>query len=83
MLTVPDLLRTPGLHWGEKRTVVSFVGATEIDSAALALMLQWRREAQSQGRQVIFDGLSDNLKTLMNLYGMNFLMDDLGVGERE
>lgn len=83
MLTVPDILRTPGLRWDALRTVVSFSGATDIDSAALALMLQWRREAQDKAREVIFEDLSDNLKTLMNLYGLNFLMHEREAGGHE
>ncbi|NDU91361.1 MAG: STAS domain-containing protein [Ferrovum sp.] len=54
---------------------VDFSGVTDIDSSALALMLQWRREAEAAGRTVTFEGVPDNLRVLAELYGVSFLLD--------
>ncbi len=54
---------------------VDFSGATDIDSSALALMLQWRRDAEAAGRTVIFESVPDNLRVLAELYGVSFLLD--------
>ena len=54
---------------------VDFSRATDIDSSALALMLQWRREAEAAGRTVTFEGVPDNLRVLAELYGVPFLLD--------
>jgi phospholipid transport system transporter-binding protein len=58
-----------------KDVTVDFSGATDIDSSALALMLQWRRDAEAAGRVVTFEGVPDNLRVLAELYGVSFLLD--------
>ena len=55
---------------------VDFSGITDIDSSALALMLQWRRDDEAAGRTVIFEGIPDNLRVLAELYGVSFLLDN-------
>jgi phospholipid transport system transporter-binding protein len=45
-------------------------GVTEADSAAIALLFEWMRQARSQNASLIFTGLPDVLATLAALYGV-------------
>jgi phospholipid transport system transporter-binding protein len=47
---------------------------TEADSAAVSLMLEWRREAARRNRRVRFVNLPQNLQSLVQLYGVSELM---------
>ena len=78
MVTVPDLLQAAPKLWTGSEVRISFARATDIDSAAVALMLQWRREAQARGMSLVFEDIPHNLKTLLALYGLSFLA---GVGD--
>lgn len=80
MNTVPTLLRQATLSWDSSQRHVSFARTTDIDSAALALMLHWSREAQAKGGRVIYEDIPANLTTLMALYGLDFLTARQGTG---
>jgi phospholipid transport system transporter-binding protein len=56
------------------RIVIDLAGVTEVDSAAVSLLLEWRRTAQRGGRKVEFANLSANLKSLATLYGVSELL---------
>ena len=56
------------------RIMVDLAGVTEVDSAAVSLLLEWRRAAQRNGRKVEFANLSANLKSLAALYGVSELL---------
>ena len=43
---------------------------TELDSAALGLLLEWLREARIQQREIVYLNLPENLKSLGSLYGV-------------
>lgn len=58
------------------RIVIDLAGVTEVDSAAVSLLLEWRRAAQRSGRKVEFANLSANLKSLAALYGVSDLLND-------
>lgn len=47
---------------------------TEVDSAAVSLLLEWRRAAQHRNHRIAFANLPDNLKSLARLYGVNELI---------
>ncbi len=80
--TVMALLQSTGPSFAQAQGVVDFSGATDIDSSALALMLQWRRDAESAGHEVRFINVTDNIRVLAELYGVTFLLqEDPGVGE--
>lgn len=59
--------------------VVDLAGVTEVDSAAVSLLLEWRRIVEADGRRIDFVNLPDNLKSLARLYGVTELLG--GVGE--
>ncbi len=49
---------------------------TEADSAAVSLLLEWRREATRCRFQIRFLNMPQNLRSLMQLYGVSELMSD-------
>lgn len=51
-------------------TTVDFAAVTEVDSSAVSLLLEWRREAARANRKITFVNLPDNLKSLATVYGV-------------
>lgn len=47
---------------------------TVVDSAAVATLLAWQRAAQRQGNALVFENLSANLQSLVDLYGVTELL---------
>jgi len=56
---------------------VDLGGLTEVDSAAVSLLLEWRRAAQRERRRIDFVNLPDNLKSLAKLYGVTDLLGEV------
>ena len=52
------------------RVVVDLKGVTEVDSAALSLLLEWRRAAARENRRIEFANVPPNLTSLAQLYGV-------------
>jgi phospholipid transport system transporter-binding protein len=55
---------------------VDLSAVTEVDSSALSLLLEWRREAGRNGRAIRYLNLPVNLKSLADLYGVTELLGD-------
>lgn len=53
---------------------VDLAGVTEVDSAAVSLLLEWRRQATRRGGTIQFVNLPDNLTSLARLYGVTELL---------
>ena len=53
---------------------LDFSGVEEVDSSALALILEYRRAAESAGKRVSVCNLPASLKTLADLYGVTDLI---------
>jgi phospholipid transport system transporter-binding protein len=53
---------------------VDLQGVTEVDSSALSLLLEWRREAAGGGRSIRYVNLPGNLKSLAELYDVTELI---------
>ena len=62
-----------------ERVVVDLEGVTEVDSAGVSLLLEWRRAASSANRQIEFVHLPANLKSLAVLYGVAELLGEARV----
>jgi len=58
------------------RVMVDLSGVTEVDSSALSLLLEWRREAARNGREILFRNLPGSLKSLADLYGVTELLGE-------
>ena len=63
-------------NWpAEGDAVVDFAGVTEADSAALALIFKWQRDAERHGRKVRCRNIPANVIALARLYGVEQLID--------
>jgi phospholipid transport system transporter-binding protein len=49
---------------------IDFAGVTGVDSAAVALLLEWRRMALARKKTLVFENLPPNLLALARLYGV-------------
>lgn len=58
------------------QATVDLAAVTEVDSSALSLLLEWRREAGRDGRSIRYLNLPANLKSLAELYGVTELLGD-------
>ena len=57
-----------------ERLTIDLAGITGVDSAAVALLLEWRRQAVRRGKQLAFVNLPANLLALAQLYGVGDLI---------
>ena len=53
-----------------ERLTIDFAGITGVDSSAVALLLEWRRQALARGKTLVFVNLPPNLVALATLYGV-------------
>ena len=58
------------------QATVDLAAVTEVDSSALSLLLEWRREAGRNGRSIRYLNLPANLKSLAELYGVTELLGE-------
>ena len=58
----------------ESVRVVDLGGVTEMDSALLALLLAWLRDAQGRDRALEFANPPESLRTIARLYGVDGLL---------
>ena len=61
-------------HFGDGDLVVDLAAVTEVDSAALSLLFEWRRAAQQKNLHLSFRNLPESLKSLAELYGVTDLV---------
>ena len=54
--------------------VIDLAGVEEVDSAAVSLLLEWRREAAKANRRIEYTNVPANLLTLAELYGVSELI---------
>jgi phospholipid transport system transporter-binding protein len=55
--------------------IVDLSGVTEVDSAAVSLLLEWGRVARGGNRRIAFANIPANLKSLASLYGVLELLE--------
>jgi phospholipid transport system transporter-binding protein len=55
---------------------VDLSGVTEVDSAAVSLLLEWRRQALRAKRKIRFVNIPANLKSLATVYGVTELLGE-------
>jgi phospholipid transport system transporter-binding protein len=55
-------------------SIVDFAGVTEADSAALALIFKWQRDAAKRGRTIRCINIPGNIHALAKLYGVDTLL---------
>ena len=53
---------------------VDLAGVTEVESAAVSVVLEWRRAALRDKRAIDYVNYPENLKSLIKLYGVSELL---------
>ncbi len=72
--TVPGLLDAVAEHLRQGASVVDFNAVTEVDSAAVALALEWLRQAAQAGTGLRLANLPAAMQNLAKLYGVSELL---------
>ena len=54
---------------------IDLAAVTEVDSTAVSLLLEWRRQAAAANRTIRYVNLPANLRSLAELYGVTELLD--------
>ena len=75
MRNVTAVLEESGRLFSGPRVVVDLGGVTDLDSAAVSLLLEWRRGARAANREIEFVNVPANLKSLADLYGVSELLE--------
>ena len=74
LATVGQLLDEGRRHLAEGVRSVDLGEVTELDSALLALLLAWLREAKGRGQALVFANLPASAETIARLYGVHSLL---------
>ena len=68
--TVPELAAGLEAQLRPGDAVVDFAGVTEVDSSAVALVLEWRRQAEARSVSLRVANAPEALQNLARLYGV-------------
>ena len=71
---VSSLLDEGRRHLAEGVQTVDLGEVSEMDSALLALLLAWLRDARARDKPVVFANLPESLRTIAKLYGVDALL---------
>lgn len=58
----------------DQNLVIDLAAVSNLDTAALSLLLEWQRRAEAVGKKVEFVNLPDSLVSLAALYGVTNLI---------
>jgi phospholipid transport system transporter-binding protein len=79
--TAGELLATSNeLFAGLPELSLDLSGVTRVDSAALALLLEWLGQAQRDGRALRIHAIPDRLRSVARLTGTDDIIDACGNG---
>lgn len=56
-------------------TKINFSDVTNIDTAAISLIFEWKRRAQKENQSIEFVNLPTNLNSLTQLYGVDEMIN--------
>ena len=71
MATAGELLKTSRkMFAGNSDMQIDLSGVTKVDSAALALLIEWLRQAQKQKQSIRIEGMPDKLLSIARLTGV-------------
>ena len=74
MANVTQVLAESERAFNGSSIVVDLSGVTEVDSSAVSLLFEWRRQARGANRRIEYVNLPANLKSLAELYGVSNLL---------
>ena len=74
--TTPDLYLQTGEMFNTPlpRLTFDLTGVTRVDSAGLALLLEWLREAQRRGKEIHFQNIPAQLAAIAKVSGLNGIL---------
>ncbi len=72
--TVPGLIGAAEEHLRQGARVIDFRNVTEVDSAAVALAIEWLRKASESGTGLRLGNLPAAMQNLAKLYGVSELL---------
>ena len=61
------------------RLVIDFARVTAVDSSAVALLLEWLRQAKARNKTLVFVNLPATLLALAGLYGVSELIQPAAI----
>ena len=61
-------------QFGGGDLIIDLSAVTEVDSSALSLLFEWRREARRRNTRLLFQNLPASLNSLATLYGVSYLI---------
>lgn len=73
--TASALLAASKLLTLSPNTKIDFSGVTNIDTATISLIFEWKRRAQKENQSVQCINLPANLNSLTQLYGVNEMIN--------
>jgi phospholipid transport system transporter-binding protein len=74
LANVAKLLDEGRLHFAEGAGAVDLGEVTEMDSALLAMLLAWLRDARAHKRELTIANPPESLQTIARLYGVDQLL---------
>jgi phospholipid transport system transporter-binding protein len=74
LANVAQLLDEGRRHLDEGVQTIDLGEVTEMDSALLALLFAWLRDAKARDRSLDFMNLPESLQTIARLYGVDALL---------
>jgi phospholipid transport system transporter-binding protein len=74
LANVAALLEEGRRHLAEGVKTVDLGEVSEMDSALLALLLAWLRDARAREQALAFTNLPESLRTIAQLYGVDRLL---------
>ena len=74
LANVAALLEEGRRHLAEGVQTVDLGEVSEMDSALLALVLAWLRDARARDQRLTFANLPESLRTIAQLYGVDRLL---------
>ena len=69
--TATQALAEGEAHWPPSRGIIDLAGLTQVDSAALSVLLCWRRRASAQADSLRVQNMPPALHSLAVLYGVD------------
>ncbi|MES2499813.1 MAG: STAS domain-containing protein [Pseudomonadota bacterium] len=73
--TANELLKQSESFTMAQNTQVDFAKVTDVDTAAVSLILEWKRRAEKDNQTLAFVNLPANLVSLMRLYDVDELIN--------
>jgi phospholipid transport system transporter-binding protein len=75
LIATANELLTQSQAFAIENTKIDFTGVTDVDTAAVSLILEWKRRAEKENQSLTFINLPANLTSLIQLYDVAELVN--------